>query len=87
MIDSDDIEELYEWVNSLYEKYSKGEITEDEYMKAYNHYTTRKEELEQSSKDEAVVEDTPKPQDIAPEKVRSTSIAGLRKKLMEEMKK
>ncbi|MHA2504736.1 MAG: hypothetical protein ACXAE3_17945 [Candidatus Kariarchaeaceae archaeon] len=86
MKETDNLDELYEWVNSLYEKYSNGEVPEEEYMEAYNFYIKRKEEMEsepvpnvQNVDDEEV--------SVSPEKVRSTSIAGLRKKLMEEMKK
>lgn len=87
MYDSDNLDDLYERVNSLYEKYSNDEISEEEYMNAYNHYIAKKEEQEKQESLQAQNQGDVEKTDLTPEKVRSTSIAGLRKKLMEEMKK
>lgn len=82
----DDINKLYEWINSRYEEYASGKITEAEYMKDLEYYKAElaksEENINQYITEE---EEIPKEEKINPNKVRSTSIAGLRKKLLEEM--
>lgn len=87
MNDNDELDALYEKVNSLYEKYSNDEITEEEYMEAYNHYTMKKDEQEKHERAQEEKKEMEQKANLQPDRVRSTSIAGLRKKLMEEMKK
>ena len=83
MKESNDPDELYEWINSRYEDYSNDEITEDEYLQDLDYYKRRLAELEETPKEETTTQSEENQE--MPKRVRSTSIAGLRKKLMEEM--
>ncbi len=73
--------EDYKWIQSRYEACINGEISEEEYMKDLEEYKrrlgTQAEETKESNTSEAKTHT----------KVRSTSIAGLRNKLLEELKK
>ncbi len=75
-------EELYDWINSRYEACKRGEITEDEYLKDLAEYKKKLEQLD--SKEDIPVHKTASG-DI--KTVKSTSIAGLRSKLLEELRK
>lgn len=75
-------EELYEWINGRYEACKRGEITEDEYLKDLSVYKEKLASL--NIKDEIPVHKTASG-DLAT--VKSTSIAGLRKKLLDELMK
>ncbi|MDH5401877.1 MAG: hypothetical protein OEZ01_08435 [Candidatus Heimdallarchaeota archaeon] len=79
------ITELYEWVNSQYEKFSNGEISEEQYNEYLEYYKERLAKSETQTQN--VSDNQVKVKKVEPSKVKSTSIAGLRKKLMEEMKK
>ena len=88
---TEDVNKLYEWVNERYNLYLEGEITEEAYTQDLDVYKKKlaksQENIEKYvQKDESTQKRTPKDK-IDPNKVRSTSIAGLRKKLLDEMKK
>lgn len=85
-MESDNIDELYTWINKRYEDYTDGFISKEAYQKDLEHYK-KKLALAESPQEDKTVEEKQDPQSIAPNQVRSTSIAGLRKKLLEEMKK
>ncbi|MHA2090701.1 MAG: hypothetical protein ACW98K_07565 [Candidatus Kariarchaeaceae archaeon] len=79
------IEELYDWVTNRYNQYSEGEISEEEYLADLDYY---KSQLAQSEEEVAEVSGTTKTsyeEKPGSTRVRSTSIAGLRKKLMDEL--
>ncbi len=83
-----DINQLYNWVNTQYDNYSAGKITEQEYLSDLEYYKTK---LALSTEDPkpptSDAERTdPRPAVTPPNQVRSTSIAGLRKKLLDELK-
>lgn len=84
-LESMTIEELYEWVNTRYTNYTEGSVTEEEYLNDLEYYKERlanSQETVEEPKVKNQVSEKPKRT-----RVRSTSIAGLRKKLMEELKK
>lgn len=88
---TEDVNKLYEWVNERYNLYLNGNITEEVYTKDLDVYKKKLAESHENiekyvQKDENTPKRTPRDK-IDPNKVRSTSIAGLRKKLLEEMKK
>ncbi|MHA2404475.1 MAG: hypothetical protein ACXADH_15865 [Candidatus Kariarchaeaceae archaeon] len=81
------IEELYDWVTNRYNQYSEGEITEEEYLADLDYYKSQlahgqEEQVEVSGPTKTFIEEKP-----GSTRVRSTSIAGLRKKLMDELEK
>ncbi len=76
-------EQLFEWINSRYEACRRGEISEETYMKELAEYNAKIAKLEKNTK-EKIVE---KNEDGSLKRVRSTSIAGLRSKLLDELKK
>ena len=86
---TEDINKLYEWVNQRYNQYLNEEITEEEYSHDLNEYKKKLAESQENIEKYVQTETTTRtPKDkINPNKVRSTSIAGLRKKLLDEMKK
>ena len=86
MKESDNVDELYSWINGRYEEYSQDKITEEEYQTDLDYYKQRLAELEST---EETTEPAEQIDEVIeqPKNVRSTSIAGLRKKLMEEMRK
>ncbi len=86
---TEDVNELYEWVTKRYNQYLEGEITEDEYTQDLNEYKRKLAESQENIDKYVQTEKTTRtPKDkINPDKVRSTSIAGLRQKLLDEMKK
>ncbi|RMG27846.1 MAG: hypothetical protein D6732_19740 [Methanobacteriota archaeon] len=75
-------EELYEWINSRYEACKRGEISEDEYLKDLAEY---KEKLAKLDVGENIPVHKTASGDL--KTVKSTSIAGLRKKLLDELMK
>ncbi len=79
------IEELYDWVNERYNEYSKGAIKEEDYLEDLEYYKTRLASSQEDVKPEVKSKTDNKKLPIT--RVRSTSIAGLRKKLMDELKK
>ena len=88
---TEDVNKLYEWVNERYNLYLGGEITEEVYTKDLEIYKKKLAESQENiekyvQEDEKAQKRTPNDK-INPNKVRSTSIAGLRKKLLDEMKK
>ncbi|MCY3411158.1 MAG: hypothetical protein INQ03_05915 [Candidatus Heimdallarchaeota archaeon] len=86
-METEDINKLYEWVNSRYEQYAQGIITEEEYLKDLDYYKKKLAQSEQDIQQYVTEEEEVSNQEkINPNKVRSTSIAGLRAKLLEEMK-
>jgi len=87
MSDSDNIDDLYAWINERYEAYTRDEIDEETYLAELEEYKKRLVEFEEQEKPVKKVEKKVDQQSISPEKVRSTSIAGLRKKLLDEMRK
>lgn len=74
-------EELYKWINERYEMCMNGDITEEEYLKDLEEYKIKigQEEAKQAKEK--------KQTQVSKSKVRSTSIAGLRSKLLDELKK
>ncbi len=87
-----DINALYEWINKRYEQYINGDIAEEVYLKDLDFYKQKLAESEENIEPFVETEDIDKSkleaeEKINPNKVRSTSIAGLRKKLLEEMGK
>lgn len=82
-----DINQLYNWVNKQYDNYSGGKITEAEYLGDLDFYKTKlalsNEDPKPPTSDANVSDD--RPSVTPPSQVRSTSIAGLRKKLLEEL--
>jgi hypothetical protein len=72
-------DELYKWINERYEACIKGDISEDQYLKDLDEY-----KLKISQEEKKVTENSGKSKT---KKVKSTSIAGLRSKLLEELKK
>ena len=66
-------DELYEWIQSRYQQCVNGEISEDVYLKDLEEYNKKVEKITTEKKEV--------------KKVRSTSIAGLRSKLLDELKK
>ncbi len=81
-----DINKLFEWINARYEEYAKGAITEDEYLTDLEFYKNKLAKSEGNiEKYVTKEEEVPVEEKINPNKVRSTSIAGLRKKLLDEM--
>jgi hypothetical protein len=85
-METDNIDELYIWINKRYEDFTDGFISEEDYLKDLEHYK-KKLALAETTYPEKTVEKREDPDSIAPSQVRSTSIAGLRKKLLEEMRK
>ena len=89
-LDKLDINQLYEWVNEQYDKFTAGNISEADYQADLDYY---KAKLAKSNSDPdpvsitTDVESNPESQQskISTSKVRSTSIAGLRKKLLDEL--
>lgn len=89
-LDKLDINQLYEWVNQQYDNFASGKISEAEYQADLDFY---KSKLAQSNNDPTpVASSSNTPSSMDPEKgktstrrVRSTSIAGLRKKLLDEL--
>ena len=80
----DDINKLYEWINGRYESYANGDISEEEYLKDLDFYKQKLAKSEESVEQYITQEEEiPDEEKINPNKVRSTSIAGLRKKLLE----
>ena len=81
-----DINQLYNWVNNQYENYSGGKITEAEYLTDLDFYKTKlalsNEDPKPPTSDIAASD---RPKVTPPSQVRSTSIAGLRKKLLDEL--
>ncbi|MCE7734002.1 MAG: hypothetical protein GPJ54_03930 [Candidatus Heimdallarchaeota archaeon] len=82
-----DINQLYNWVNKQYDNYTGGQITETEYLADLDFYKTK---LALSNEDPkpptSDVEVSDKQSKVtSPSQVRSTSIAGLRKKLLDEL--
>ncbi|MHA2032219.1 MAG: hypothetical protein ACW99A_10235 [Candidatus Kariarchaeaceae archaeon] len=89
-----DINQLYQWVNRQYENYTAGILKEEEYLADLDYYKTK---LALSSEDpKPPMVDTDDTTNVAetqpsktkathPSQVRSTSIAGLRKKLLDEL--
>ncbi len=73
--------EDYKWIQSRYEACINGEISEEEYMKDLEEYKRRLGTQAEEAKDTSSSDAKPHT------KVRSTSIAGLRNKLLEELKK
>ena len=72
--------EDYKWIQSRYEACMNGEISEEEYLKDLDDY--KKRLGSQGTEKEKV-----KSGSSSTTRVRSTSIAGLRNKLLEELKK
>ncbi len=89
-LDKLDINQLYEWVNQQYNNFSAGKISETEYQSDLDYY---KAKLAQSNSDPTSVPNTtevvsnaePEKSKTSTSRVRSTSIAGLRKKLLDEL--
>ncbi|OLS20767.1 MAG: hypothetical protein HeimC2_35850 [Candidatus Heimdallarchaeota archaeon LC_2] len=83
-----DINQLYEWVNQQYDNFAEGKISETVYQSDLDYY---KSKLATSNNDPKPVtkltEEVTKTEDkkTPTSKVRSTSIAGLRKKLLDEL--
>ncbi len=75
-------EQLYDWINSRYEACKRGEITEEEYLADLAVYKQKLSELDDQ-------ENIPVHKTASGDlkTVKSTSIAGLRKKLLEELMK
>ena len=86
---TEEVNKLYEWVNQRYNQYLEGEINEEEYTHDLSEYKKKLAESQENIEKYVQAEtSTRTPKDkINPNKVRSTSIAGLRKKLLDEMKK
>lgn len=86
------IDQLYDWVNKQYQAFADGKIAEDVYQKYLDYYKTRLASDEGSNQTSSVDEpvtssvDEPVTSSVDTSKVRSTSIAGLRKKLLEEIR-
>ena len=81
----DDMNKLYEWINTRYEQYTAGNISEETYLTDLELYKNKLAKSE-ANIETYITEEEIQPQErINPSKVRSTSIAGLRKKLLEEM--
>ena len=82
-----DINQLYSWVNKQYDNYTDGKITEQEYLTDLDFYKTKlalsNEDPKPPTSDVNVSDTGPKV--TPPSQVRSTSIAGLRKKLLDEL--
>ena len=88
---TEDVNKLYTWINERYNLYLNGELSEEEYTQDLDAYKEKLAETQENiekyvQKDVSTQNRTPKDK-INPNKVRSTSIAGLRKKLLDEMKK
>ncbi len=81
------IEELYEWVNDKYNQYSEGEITEEDYLADLDYYKTRLAHSQEEPVTVSTQTKTSSKEKPVSTRVRSTSIAGLRKKLMDELQK
>ncbi|MHA2251844.1 MAG: hypothetical protein ACXAD7_15885 [Candidatus Kariarchaeaceae archaeon] len=81
------IEELYEWVNGRYNEYTEGQIAEEVYLKDLEYYKQRLASSQELPTEEIKVKNEPSKTTKKSTRVRSTSIAGLRKKLMDELKK
>lgn len=65
-------DELYEWIQDRYQQCVNGDITEEVYLKDLEEYNKKIEKITEKKETK---------------KVRSTSIAGLRSKLLDELKK
>ena len=74
--------EDYKWIQSRYEACMNGEISEEEYLKDLDEY--KKKLGSQGTEEEKVKSGS---SSTSSTRVRSTSIAGLRNKLLEELKK
>ena len=79
------INELFDWINLQYERYTSEEITEDEYMSNLEYYKKRLAASEEQVTEYTTEEEVLPSEKINPKKVRSTSIASLRAKLLDEM--
>jgi DNA mismatch repair ATPase MutS len=88
---AEDVNKLYTWINKRYNLYLNGELAEEDYTQDLDIYKAKLAESQENIEKYVQKEETSKtrtPKDkINPNKVRSTSIAGLRKKLLDEMKK
>ena len=87
MVENMNINRLFDWVNGRYEEYAAGQISEEQYLSDLDYYKKRLAESEDNVVEQYTTKEERAPAEkINPAKVRSTSIAGLRKKLLEEMK-
>ena len=85
-----DINQLYEWVNQQYDNFTAGNITEAVYQADLDYYkaklaTSNNDPTVSTTTSEEVSTTTTKDSKTPTSKVRSTSIAGLRKKLLDEL--
>lgn len=76
---------LYEWINSRYEEYTAGKISEETYTADLEIYKKKLAKSEENIETYVTEEEVQPQERINPNMVRSTSIAGLRKKLLEEL--
>ena len=80
-----DINQLYNWVNNQYDNYIGGKISEQEYLTDLDFYKTKLALSNEDPKPPTSDTEDDRPKVTPPSQVRSTSIAGLRKKLLDEL--
>ena len=80
-----DLDQIYKWINDRYENYLGGLISESEYLLNLDYYKNRLALSAEEPNTLTKVEPKLKIKPVHPDDVKSTSIAGLRAKLQEEL--